>query len=44
MMGWFFLNLSIAAKQHQIEGSLTLPMFLYQSFAMVLANINLIVI
>ncbi|KAI5078357.1 hypothetical protein GOP47_0006028 [Adiantum capillus-veneris] len=35
MMGWFFLNLSIGAKQIQIEGSLTLPMILYQAFSMI---------
>ncbi|MCO5598218.1 hypothetical protein L7F22_052310 [Adiantum nelumboides] len=35
MMGWFFLNLSIAAKQIQVEGSLTLPMILYQAFSMI---------
>ncbi|KAH7280268.1 hypothetical protein KP509_37G058500 [Ceratopteris richardii] len=35
MMGWFFINLSIAARQIQIEGFLTLPMILYQSFSMI---------
>lgn len=33
MMGWFFLNLSIAARKVQTEGSLTLPMALYQAFS-----------
>ena len=42
MMGWFFLNLSVAAKQHQIEGTLSLPMILYQCFSMVFTSTNLI--
>eukprot|EP00250_Pteridium_aquilinum_P013483 c21368_g1_i2 orf=292-1428(-) len=33
MMGWFFLNVSIAAKKVQTEGSLGLPMTLYQAFS-----------
>lgn len=35
MMGWFFLNLSIAARRFQNEGSLTLAMILYQAFSMI---------
>ena len=42
MMGWFFLNLSVASKQHQIEGTLSLPMILYQCFSMVFTSTKLI--
>lgn len=35
MMGWFFINLSVAAKQVKDDGFLTLPMVLYQCFSMI---------
>eukprot|EP01104_Vermistella_antarctica_P005376 TRINITY_DN158_c0_g1_i2.p1 TRINITY_DN158_c0_g1~~TRINITY_DN158_c0_g1_i2.p1 ORF type:complete len:406 (-),score=68.17 TRINITY_DN158_c0_g1_i2:91-1308(-) len=32
MMGWFFINLSFLAKQHELLGFITTPMMLYQLF------------
>jgi delta14-sterol reductase len=33
MLGWFLINLSVAAKQFQNQGSLSLSMALYQAFS-----------
>jgi hypothetical protein len=35
MLGWFLINLSVAAKQFQNQGSLSLSMALYQAFSAV---------
>lgn len=35
MVGWFLLNVSIAEKQYENQGSLSLPMTLYQAFSMI---------
>ena len=35
MMGWFLINLSVAAKQYIDQGSLSLSMVLFQGFCAV---------
>jgi hypothetical protein len=35
MLGWFLINLLVAAKQFQNQGSLSLSMALYQAFSAV---------
>jgi hypothetical protein len=33
MLGWFLINLSVATKQFQNQGSLSLSMALYEAFS-----------
>lgn len=35
MLGWFLINLSVAAKQYMEQGSLSLSMALFQAFCAV---------